>query len=150
MDKPLLEAFGFGLSSDAVIKLAGAPQCEVRCGAGRRASQQAAHARAVAACAQRKHGAARPTHARRCLHRQPQSQDLTFTLLATKLSAPPGPCEVTLPLAVKGGCADSPAVLLTLRAHVVLPDVVPSAAALDFGTVWNCHCKVRAGRAAPS
>lgn len=73
----------------------------------------------------------------------PQSQELTFTLLAAKASLQPGPTEVTLPLAVRGSCADSPALLLTLRGHVVMPDVETSADALDFGTVWNCHCKVR-------
>lgn len=54
----------------------------------------------------------------------------------------PGPSEVTLPLAIRGSCAESPAVLLTLRAHVVVPDLTTSVAALDFGTVWNEHCKV--------
>ncbi len=50
----------------------------------------------------------------------------------------PGALEVTLPLAIKGG----PAVLLTLRSHVVLPDIAPSVTSLDFGTVQSSHCKV--------
>lgn len=47
-----------------------------------------------------------------------------------------------MPLAIRGGCADSPAVLLTLRAHAVVPDLELSTANLDFGTVANAHCKV--------
>ena len=64
-------------------------------------------------------------------------------MLSAKTMVQPGPIEVTLPLTLRSGCADSPAVLLTLRAHVVMPDVEASAAVLDFGTVWNSHCKVR-------
>jgi len=71
--------------------------------------------------------------------------EVSITLLSAKSAVQPGPTEVTLPLAVRAGCADSPAVLLTLRAHVVVPDVVTSVGALEFGTVWNGHCKVRDG-----
>ena len=53
-----------------------------------------------------------------------------------------------MPLPLRGGCASSPALLLTLRAHVVVPDVSASTTALEFGTVWNSHCKVRTARAA--
>ena len=53
--------------------------------------------------------------------------------------------ELIVPLDVKGG----PAVLLTLKAQVVVPDIVMSATSLDFGTVPFQHCKVgRAGWAA--
>lgn len=68
-----------------------------------------------------------------------QSIELTFSLTASKSWVAPGPLELTLPLGIKGG----PAVLLTLRANVVVPEVVPSAAALEFGTVSAGHCKVR-------
>jgi hypothetical protein len=68
-----------------------------------------------------------------------QSTEVTFTVLATSKSVPAGPLEVTLPLQIKGG----PAVLLTLRALLVVPEVVPSISVLDFGTVSAAHCKVR-------
>lgn len=71
-----------------------------------------------------------------------QSTELTFTLLSAKSAAQPGPMEVAVPLTLRAGCADSPAVLLTLRAHVVMPDITTSAIALEFGTVCNAHCKV--------
>lgn len=67
-----------------------------------------------------------------------QSTEVTFTVLATKNWVPPGPMELTLPLQIKGG----PAVLLTLRALMVVPEVVPSISVLDFGTVSAGHCKV--------
>lgn len=67
-----------------------------------------------------------------------QSREVTFTVLAAKSWVAPGPLELTLPLQIKGG----PAVLLTLRALVVVPDVVPSSSVLDFGTVSASHCKV--------
>jgi hydrocephalus-inducing protein len=67
-----------------------------------------------------------------------QSAEVTFSVLASKAWLQPGPQELTLPLQVKGG----PAVLLTLRALLVVPDVVPSSSVLDFGTVTTGHCKV--------
>lgn len=80
------------------------------------------------------------------LHTPPQTAELTFTLLTAKGAAQPGPVEVTVPLTLRAGCADSPAVLLTLRAHVVLPDITTSTSTLDFGTVCNAHCKVAGAR----
>jgi hypothetical protein len=68
-----------------------------------------------------------------------QSTEVTFTVLATKSWVTAGQMELTLPLQVKGG----PAVLLTLRALLVVPEVVPSSSTLDFGTVSAGHCKVR-------
>ena len=142
VDKPLLEAFGFGMSPEANVKLAGAPECEVS---------------GVAAPLGECHTSAPVAHAQSCLHLMPwpshpsppacpfchpQSQELTFTLLASKAAVQPGPTEVTMPLAIRGGCADSPAVLLTLRAHTIVPDLGLSTSALDFGTVANAHCKV--------
>jgi hypothetical protein len=67
-----------------------------------------------------------------------QSTDVTFTVLATKSWVTAGPMELTLPLLIKGG----PAVLLTLRALLVVPEVVPSSSVLDFGSVSAGHCKV--------
>ena len=98
IERPALEAFGFGVGPDASFKLAGAPEC--------------------------------------------QSTELTFSLLAAKASVQPGPAEVTVPLAVRGGCAANPAVLVTLKAHIVMPEVEASATALDFGTVTHRNCKV--------
>jgi hypothetical protein len=69
-----------------------------------------------------------------------QSTEVTFTVLATKSWVLPGPLELTQPLQIKGG----PAVLLTLRALLVVPEVVPSSDMLDFGSVSSGHCKVRA------
>lgn len=94
VDKHMLEAFGFGMTPEAAIKLAGAPEC--------------------------------------------QATEVTFSVLASKNWVPPGPMELTLPLQVKGG----PAVLLTLRALLVVPEVVPSSSMLDFGCVSAGHCKV--------
>lgn len=68
-----------------------------------------------------------------------QSSEVTFTVLATKSWVTAGQMELTLPLQIKGG----PAVLLTLRALLVVPEVVPSSSTLDFGTVSAGHCKVR-------
>lgn len=68
-----------------------------------------------------------------------QSCEVAFTLTAAKAWLPAGPLELTLPLELKGG----PAVLLTLRAVLVVPDVLPSLTCLDFGTVTTGHCKVR-------
>lgn len=68
-----------------------------------------------------------------------QSTEVTFTVMAAKAWLVPGLLELTLPLQIKGG----PAVLLTLRAMLVVPEVVPSSAVLDFGTVSSGHCKVR-------
>ena len=68
-----------------------------------------------------------------------QTLEVTFTMMASKPSVLPGPVELTLPLLIKGG----PAVLLTLRALVVVPEVVPSTAVLEFGEVSTGHCKVR-------
>lgn len=68
-----------------------------------------------------------------------QSTEVTFTVLSAKARVPPGLLELTLPLYIKGG----PAVLLTLRALLVVPEVVPSDSVLDFGIVSTGHCKVR-------
>lgn len=67
-----------------------------------------------------------------------QSMEVTFTVMGAKGWLAPGPLELTLPLQLKGG----PAVLLTLRALLVVPDVVPSSSSLDYGTVPAGHCKV--------
>lgn len=67
-----------------------------------------------------------------------QSMEVTFTVMGAKGWLAPGPLELTLPLQLKGG----PAVLLTLRALLVVPDVVPSCSSLDYGTVPAGHCKV--------
>jgi hydrocephalus-inducing protein len=68
-----------------------------------------------------------------------QSQDITITIQSSKKWMAEGLIEVTLPLLVKGG----PAVLLTLRAVVVVPDLQPSVSLLDFGVVQTSHCKVK-------
>jgi hydrocephalus-inducing protein len=67
-----------------------------------------------------------------------EAQDITITLQAARSWVVPGPLELTLPLQIKGG----PAVLLTLKAVVVIPDLIPSASILDFGEVATAHCKV--------
>eukprot|EP00882_Tetradesmus_deserticola_P026703 GHRQ01029483.1.p1 GENE.GHRQ01029483.1~~GHRQ01029483.1.p1 ORF type:complete len:198 (+),score=28.14 GHRQ01029483.1:978-1571(+) len=67
-----------------------------------------------------------------------QSTEVTFTVLSAKARVPAGPLELTLPLLIKGG----PAVLLTLRALLVVPEVVPNESVLEFGTVSTGHCKV--------
>jgi hypothetical protein len=67
-----------------------------------------------------------------------QSTEVTFTVLSAKPRVPAGPLELTLPLLIKGG----PAVLLTLRALLVVPEVVPNESMLEFGTVSTGHCKV--------
>jgi hypothetical protein len=64
--------------------------------------------------------------------------DVTITLQGQRSAVVPGPLELTLPVAVKGG----PAMLVTLRAVVVVPEVAVSATHLDFGTVHCGHCKV--------
>ena len=68
-----------------------------------------------------------------------QSQDITITIQSSKKWMAEGLVEVTLPLLIKGG----PVVLLTLRAVVVVPDLVPSTSVLDFGSVQTSHCKVK-------
>lgn len=68
-----------------------------------------------------------------------QSQDITITIMSNRPIIQPGPVEVTLPLLIKGGLP----VLLTVRAMVVVPDVMTSQPSLDFGTVTTGHCKVR-------
>jgi hypothetical protein len=67
-----------------------------------------------------------------------QSTEVTFTVLSAKARVPAGPLELTLPLLIKGG----PAVVLTLRALVVVPEVVPNESLLEFRTVSTGHCKV--------
>jgi hypothetical protein len=67
-----------------------------------------------------------------------ESQDITITLQAARSWVVPGPMELTLPLQIKGGAA----VLLTLKAVVVIPDLVLSSSVLDFGEVATAHCKV--------
>lgn len=152
LDRPLLEAFGFGVS-EASVKLAGAPACEVRwAGWGMQALLEGQAWQpdrgldgVVGGTAQRD-GPWLPYMAVPLLHTPPQTAELTFTLLTAKGAAQPGPVEVTVPLTLRAGCADSPAVLLTLRAHVVLPDITTSTSTLDFGTVCNAHCKVAGAR----
>eukprot|EP00878_Enallax_costatus_P037075 GHUV01041837.1.p1 GENE.GHUV01041837.1~~GHUV01041837.1.p1 ORF type:complete len:174 (-),score=24.28 GHUV01041837.1:70-591(-) len=68
-----------------------------------------------------------------------QSADVTFTVMASKTWVQPGPLELTLPFQIKGG----PAVLLTLRAVLVVPEVALNQSSLDFGTVGAGHCKVK-------
>lgn len=68
-----------------------------------------------------------------------QSTEVTFTVAASKQHVQPGQLELTLPLAIKGG----PAVLLTLRALIVVPDILPSDTSIDFGAVGVGHCRVR-------
>lgn len=67
-----------------------------------------------------------------------QSTELTVTVMAAKGWVQPGPLELTLPLQIKGG----PAVLLTLRAVLVVPEVALKEMYLDFGIVGTGHCKV--------
>eukprot|EP00775_Hariotina_reticulata_P008964 gene8964-9139_t len=67
-----------------------------------------------------------------------QTLEVAFTMMAAKPWVLPGPVELTLPLLIKGG----PAVLLTLRALVVVPEVLATTTLLDFGEVSTGHCKV--------
>jgi hypothetical protein len=158
-DKPLLEAFGFGVS-EAAVKLAGAPACEVsesahhpllawrrtlvaRLQVLRSLSLHASTATSTSTCWSEPTALPVPRSPHPPPKPQTQSVEFTFTLLCAKSAVQLGPVELTLPLPLRGGCASSPALLLTLRSHVVVPDVSASATALDFGTVWNTHCKVR-------
>ncbi|EFJ42226.1 hypothetical protein VOLCADRAFT_67248 [Volvox carteri f. nagariensis] len=64
--------------------------------------------------------------------------DVAVTMQANKSSVQPGPLELIYPLNIKG----SPPVLLTLRAHVQMPDMRMSTEILDFGSCLTGQCKV--------
>ena len=54
------------------------------------------------------------------------------------LQVTPGPLELTYPITIKG----APPVLVTLRAHVQVPDLKLSSELLDFGACQTGQCKV--------
>ncbi|KXZ49496.1 hypothetical protein GPECTOR_21g722 [Gonium pectorale] len=64
--------------------------------------------------------------------------EVAVTLQANKSNVQPGPLELTYPIAIKG----SPPVLITMRAHVQVPDLKLSSEVLDFGYCQTGQCKV--------
>ncbi|GIL73964.1 hypothetical protein Vretifemale_3957, partial [Volvox reticuliferus] len=66
------------------------------------------------------------------------SVEVAVTMLANKSSVQAGPLELIYPLNIKG----SPPVLLTLRAHIQVPDMRLSTETLDFGSCLTGQCKV--------
>ncbi|KAG2489301.1 hypothetical protein HYH03_012133 [Edaphochlamys debaryana] len=66
------------------------------------------------------------------------SAEVSVTLQANKGAVQPGPLELVYPITIKG----SPPVLLTMRAHVQVPDMTLSTETLDFGSCQTGQCKV--------
>lgn len=66
------------------------------------------------------------------------SVEVALTLEANKSSVQAGPIELTLPIAIKNG----PPILLTIKAHVQVPDLKLSQEVLDFGTVQTGLARV--------
>lgn len=67
------------------------------------------------------------------------SIDMTLIMHTSKPHVTHGPLEVTFPVEVKQG----PAVMITVKAHIMTPDLKISSDTLDFGMVQPGHCKVR-------
>lgn len=66
------------------------------------------------------------------------SIEMTLSLNTTKCKAPNGTVDLTLPLEVKYG----PAILLSIKCQIMIPEVRLSHDVLDFGEVQSGHCKV--------
>ncbi|CAD7699035.1 unnamed protein product [Ostreobium quekettii] len=66
------------------------------------------------------------------------SVDMTLTMHTSKPQVTHGPLEATFPVEVKQG----PAVMITVKAYIMTPDLKISSDALDFGMVQSGHCKI--------
>lgn len=74
------------------------------------------------------------------LHGAPEyeSVDLALSLNTNKCKTSNGLLDIVLPIEIKYG----PAILLSVRAQVVTPELKLSHETLDFGEVQTGHCKV--------
>lgn len=67
-----------------------------------------------------------------------ESVDLALSLNTNKCRTPNGVLDLVLPIDIKYG----PAILVSVRAHIITPELKLSHEALDFGEVQTGHCKV--------
>lgn len=67
-----------------------------------------------------------------------ESIEMTLSLNTMRCKAPNGIIDLTLPLEVKYG----PAILLSVKCQIMIPEVKLSHDVLDFGEVQSGHCKV--------